>query len=986
MSQRLIRALLTCVLLFSAPEALADCNPDPPMNGDDVVCDGLDETGYDGSGATGLTITTDGITVLDDSDPGLDSAILISDDNTVTIGVAPAPGDPVVFDATINVTEANGFGIRGNDNNDVTIEVGAQINVLMDGGVAVSGNDNNFFWNRGTIQIDGADGRGLALDMNTTGILPNGAVSTGTIVAAGDRSYAIESGDNSGVFISGTLDVLGVDSRGLSAGNHSNPAFAADITLQATTTVSGDNAFGIKAGNGWVEGGMSGGQFVPTASGIRVRFGTTIAVSGANAYGVFAGDDLNPDATNSFVINQGAVAVAGVDAIGFSLGGNDLLDRFQLDGANTTSAVSFENSNVITGAPDAGPLVEFRGFVPGFENRLFNATGGLISQNTANLGMPNRGIAIRGTDGDEFILNEGTIRGTIELFDGDDRYIHIAGAALAGNVEGGSGVDELVLAGGAGSSSTFDVSLLDAFERIVIRDGAGWALSNVGAFAGMTEISTDGRMEVPVPITLNGDFAVDATGTLAVLLEPGTPPLTVQGASSLDGTLEIASGPNLVPSTTPYRVLAANGGYSGQFQNITSTFASDRFFPVYDAAGLSVIYQTSLFFTTNSANQRAILQHLLDVDAAGGATGDLQALIDSLDTAMGNLSVTYNALSPEVYDAQTQILVEGGRRISNLLLDRPRECQPGIQDPWSRIDKKLPCHARNWSPWIAAIGGFRSRDGHSEHPRYDSQMGGLVAGIDYRPLEGLDLTFAISSQRGDVDAGGSGQSTITLTDLSGHAGYTYGPFRAQAVASWGHGFHQDRRLIRQSETSYAIDSRGNEDHDSDRVTAAVEFGMLFDVDRFQVEPLVGFDWAWVYQRPIHESGAGGFGIRIASRNDSIGSVNAGVRMSTTYRHSRYLIQQLEWMDGVWKPSLEVRWRQVLHGDDRDIDARFQGSPDSVGDFRITGDEDEGGAEIGVGVSFIPKRANRLQFDVRYDAFVAENTLEQDLVGRVMIGF
>ena len=986
MPQRLFRALLMCVLLFNAPEALAACSPDPPTNGANVVCDGADSTGYDASGATNVTITTDGVTVLDESDPGLDSAILISDDNTVTIGVAPDPGQPVVMDATINVTEANGFGIRGNDHNDVTIEVGAQINVLMDGGVAVSGNDNNFFWNRGTIQIDGDDGRGLALDENTTGILPNGAVSTGTIVAAGDRSYAIESGDNSGVFISGTLDVLGVDSRGLSAGDHSNLSFGADITLQAVTTISGDNAFGIRAGDGWVAGSMSGGQFVPTNAGIRVRFGTTMTVTGANAYGVFAGNDVNPDATNSFVINQGSIAVTGVDAIGFSLGGNDLLDRFQLDGTNTSLAVSFENSSIISGGEDAGPLVEFRGFVPGRENRLLNASGGLITQNQANLGMPDRGIAIRGSDGDEFIQNAGTIRGTIELHDGDDRYVHISGATLEGNLEGGSGFDELILSGGGGSSSVFDVSLLDAFERIVIRDGAGWALSNVGAFGGMTEISTNGRMEVPSPITLNGDFAVDATGTLAVQLEPGTPPLTVQGASSLDGTLEIASGPGLVPGSTPHRVLAAIGGYTGQFQTITSTFASDRFFPMYDAAGLLVVYEQSLFFTANSANQRAILQHLLDVDAAGGATGDLQALIDSLDTAMGNLSVTYNALSPEVYDAHTQILVEGGRRISNLLLDRPRECQPGVQDPWSRIDKKLPCHARNWSPWIAAIGGFRSRDGHSEHPRYDSQMGGLVAGIDYRPLEGLDLTFAISSQRGDVDAGGSGQSTITLTDVSGHAGYAYGPFRAQAVTSWGHGFHQDRRLIRQSETSYSIDSRGNEDHDSDRITAAIEFGMLFDVDRFQVEPLLGFDWAWVYQRAIHESGAGGFGMRIASRNDSIGSVNAGIRMSTTYQHSRYLIQQLEWMDGVWKPSLEVRWRQVLHGDDRDIDARFQGSPNTVDDFRITGNEDDGGAEIGVGVSFTPKRANRLQFDVRYDAFIAENTLEQDLVGRVMIGF
>jgi hypothetical protein len=92
------------------------------------------------------------------------------------------------------------------------------------------------------------------------------------------------------------------------------------------------------------------------------------------------------------------------------------------------------------------------------------------------------------------------------------------------------------------------------------------------------------------------------------------------------------------------------------------------------------------------------------------------------------------------------------------------------------------------------------------------------------------------------------------------------------------------------------------------------------------------------------------------------------------------------MDGVWQPSVEVRWRQMLHGDERSIDARLQGTPDAVGDFRIEGKEDSGGAEIGAAVSFTPSLANRLQFEFGYDAFVGPHTLEQDLYGRVTLGF
>ena len=58
----------------------------------------------------------------------------------------------------------------------------------------------------------------------------------------------------------------------------------------------------------------------------------------------------------------------------------------------------------------------------------------------------------------------------------------------------------------------------------------------------------------------------------------------------------------------------------------------------------------------------------------------------------------------------------------------------------------------------------------------------------------------------------------------------------------------------------------------------------------------------------------------------------------------------------------------------------------AGNFEVEGEEDSGGFEVGAGVSFIPKNANRLQFDLRYDVFRSENTLEHDLVAKVRFGF
>ena len=120
----------------------------------------------------------------------------------------------------------------------------------------------------------------------------------------------------------------------------------------------------------------------------------------------------------------------------------DFLDAFDFDDiAGTTILFSVDNGGgTITGGADAGPLVLFRDFNSGGENRLLNPFGASILAD-----LTNQGIAIRGTDGAELIINAGTIEGDIELLGGDDRYVVDSGTSLTGTVFGGTGTDEAVL-------------------------------------------------------------------------------------------------------------------------------------------------------------------------------------------------------------------------------------------------------------------------------------------------------------------------------------------------------------------------------------------------------------------------------------------------------------------------------------------------------------------------------------------------------------
>ena len=965
----LMTVTLGALLFLVTPlDARAACTPDPPTaDGDSITCVGTDSTGYDGSAFDDLSVTVEPSAELDDSNPGLDAAILVNEGNTIVVR----------GNTLIDVTEDDGAGIRGGDHNDVSLS--------------------------GTLQIDADDASGVSIGSRRDAAEP-GEISVDSVDAnirvLGDRSVGLEAVDDVNVSNAGQIVVDGDDAQGISVGDRTQLDFLSSVEDSGTIDVNGTGSVGIRTGDGWYRNDPNADPAdLSTATGTAVSHssGATMNVTGTNAFGIHLGDDGNASNNhNSFATTSGTIDVTGVGAIGVSLGGNDLFvdpdetdqiidDLLDFGGVPGSAVFGLLHRGTITGGSGAGPLVDIRDFSTG-DNRIGITPDAVLNADPAG------GPAIRGSDGNDFVINFGEIRGDVLLGDGDDRFAQEGEAIFEGTLDGGDGLnDELILAATDDGGSTFDVSNLANFELIRIGGGDGWSLANADGFTGLARVEPNGRFVVSSATELGGAFEVDATGTVEINLVDATPPLTVAGSASLDGQLVVIPDAGLAPSATPYRVILA-GSRVGEFTDIDVLGESGTrlFTPEYDALGLTLLYEVlPLSSLARGSNNQAILDHLLEIDASGGGSDDVQSFIDELDNlTVDEANSAFNAMSPEAYDAQTAAVVDGGRRVAHLLLDRPRECTPGKLDPWTAARAPLPCHARSWSPWLSAVGGFRSREKNSGHPRYDASLGGAVAGIDWRPLEDLDLTFAIGSQRGKVNVAGAGESTLTLTDVAGHAAWRRGPVRVQTVLSWGHGFHDDKRRMRfisdgQGNTTSV---RGHTDHDSDRVTLAAELGYAIDAGPFTVEPVLGLDWAWVWQRSFQEDDAGGFGLEVDDRDDEVGSISAGFRASTIYHHTRYLARPLAWMDGIWRPQLELRWRQMLEGTERDIDARMEGAPGSVSDFQITGNEDEGGVEIGVGVSFVPSAANRLQFDLRYETYVASHTVEQDLTARVLIGF
>lgn len=610
--------------------------------------------------------------------------------------------------------------------------------------------------------------------------------------------------------------------------------------------------------------------------------------------------------------------------------------------------------------------------------------------------------------GSDTVDNDGAILADVDLGGGDDVYRQgvFGSVAFGATIDGEGGTnDTAVLAFDDTTQGTFDLGRITGFERVQLEGGApvmglnasaGWRLTNGAGYGGVVEVLSGARLSAtsPVnPVDLGGDLTFADGSAVDLRVDGITTPLVVSGTVSLDGEADIEVDAGLGVGT--YTVIDA-GTRVGSFDAITLPDASGliSFSTLETATGLDLILASATSFgdpgIAFGANNQAIGRYLTAINGDAGTSSALQTALNELARTDGSIDNVLSAISPESYDAQSAVVMEGGRRVARILLERPRECTPGEMDPWQGTSRPIDCHARRWAPWVSGVGSYRSRDGFSGHPEYDALLGGIVVGLDAPSVAGFDFTLAVSSQHGKVDFERFGEADLTMAEISGHAAWTHGPLRVQGVASWAHTRHESKRAIAFSEgtgaTAVVQALSAEEDFDSSRFLLAAEVGARFDVGPIQIEPIAAFDWIRMEIDGLTESGAGVYDARIASRDDDVFTTRIGVRLGTVYEYRRYLHRYLEWATGVWRPTLDLRWRQTVSGNERDVRASLVQAPNTVAPFSVQAKEDAGGFELGAGLTFAPKYANRLQIQIGYDLYRASHTLDHDLTARLRIGF
>jgi outer membrane autotransporter protein len=423
-------------------------------------------------------------------------------------------------------------------------------------------------------------------------------------------------------------------------------------------------------------------------------------------------------------------------------------------------------------------------------------------------------------------------------------------------------------------------------------------------------------------------------------------------------------------------LIQADGGIVNAFDRTILASDPNLVFgqPVYTPNQVRISVDVSGY----SDNQWATSQAITGLSGAG-IDQDLIDEIESLD--LQSYLSAMDQLGPEAYDAHTQATFELGHRFVQLMLERPRFCVAGSGEARTDPRTDLPCREHTFDPWITSYGQFSRRDGSPGHISSEDNAGGLVLGFDRYLNDRLVISGTLGTAYDSIRVDQVGPGSFTTLDLGLYAGYRRGPLRLQAVASYGHSWQERFRNIAigdfsgQTMGQYGVDRLG--------VRAEVEYGI--EAGAFLLAPLISLDYTTLLQSAITETGGGAAALTVPSRTDTARTLRVGFDLSTILHKKDYWTTFLENADGVWRPTLSLRWRQPLGDESRTVTARFTAAdPNDL--FSVQGDDSGQGFELGVGVDWTPLVADRLTFSLRYDGFFWQDVTSSAIIGRIRLSF
>ena len=565
-------------------------------------------------------------------------------------------------------------------------------------------------------------------------------------------------------------------------------------------------------------------------------------------------------------------------------------------------------------------------------NFTYNASAGIsgtgsltvMGGNMASIGLGNTYSGATTIDG-------GVLRGQI---DSDGALTIAAGAeframqssrfgALAGNglltIEAG----DLTIDGNAGS--TFGGTITGAAGSGLIKNGAGTlTLTGNSTYTGPTTINA-GVLEVNGSLlsaaVVNNGGTLMGSGTVGGVdvqsggvLAPGNSigTLTVDGdatfragsvfrveaddagnADLLDvdgkvtingGTVDVRATGTAYDTAIQYTILNATDGVSGKFTNVTTDLAFLSPTLNYDANSvyLTLIKGGNYCDVATTRNQRALCGVL--ENAAGGATGDLQTVISTLNSlsaaqaraafnSIGGASIAHlrragvafvngfgDMLSRRLHSMATADAARANGPIMLAAVDRPSDI--GMAD-YGMSGQPAARHGL----WMRAHGLWQDYDGDRDMAGSKLSGGALTIGADTRLKNDWVVGVSFSAGRTNLEFDGIDDDGYARGRAIGaYAGFTSGAwiYRGHLAYAW-YDNHMEREVLVGGLTN-TVES----DFDSHSILLHGEASVDLPMGGWTLQPLIGMQVLHARSDGFTEKGAGGLNLKVdADRSTSV---------------------------------------------------------------------------------------------------------------------
>ena len=469
-----------------------------------------------------------------------------------------------------------------------------------------------------------------------------------------------------------------------------------------------------------------------------------------------------------------------------------------------------------------------------------------------------------------------------------------------------------------------------------------------------------GAAGAPGTLTITGTLTLGAGAVLEINATPAqTSRVTVNGAASVAGTVELVAGAGTYPST-PQTILSATGGVTGTFSGVTTASAFLTPSLSYDPNTVFLsFYQSATFDSVAmTPNQAAVSRLLGAVQSGGGASADLQAALGMLSgmsaeqaratydslAAAANTSAAFN-LQFDVADGFVRTLANrlGGATSGGITAMLPVQ----VASAGSSLNLSPAATARDGA-WVLAYGNHGKTDGDENASGYRQDGAGVAFGADTSMGEGWRVGGAVNigTQRAKLEGGG-GDVRADGVSVAAYARFASGALTVDGMAGVGRNGNESTRTIGVG----GMSRTARADYDSDQQFAHLEL----TIKGWRLEPVAGLGYIRVDSPAYTETGAGGLSLAVDGQaRESIKS----------YLGARYVHE----LGGSLKLAARALWTHEFGDADSALaTARFTGAP-AAGAFQAVGvDLKRDGALLGVGLSGELKRNLSLFGDVSVEA-------------------